>query len=163
MPEPSAESVDRIRDIIFGPKMRDYEQRFETHASDLTRIHAELDRLAEQLAAQAAAQTKALQALRQELRGADNDLRLELKGEVDRLAGQLAEQQAETGASLQALRSELRAADGELREELRRIAQKLTDDKTDRATLGDLFIELGRHVKSGGSLADLLQGLDAGQ
>ena len=23
------ESVDRIRDIIFGPKMRDYEQRFE--------------------------------------------------------------------------------------------------------------------------------------
>jgi hypothetical protein len=38
--------------------------------------------------------------------------------------------------------------------------QRLTDDKTDRSTLGELFVELGNHIKSGGNLADLLQGLD---
>ena len=35
----------------------------------------------------------------------------------------------------------------------------LTDDKTDRSTLGELFIELGQHVKTGGSLTDLLKDL----
>ena len=46
-----------------------------------------------------------------------------------------------------------------LREELRQIAQRLTDDKTDRSTLGELFIELGRRVEQGGSLTDLLKDL----
>jgi hypothetical protein len=39
--------------------------------------------------------------------------------------------------------------------------QLLTDDKTERSMLGELFVELGNHVKSGGSLSDLLQGLEA--
>jgi hypothetical protein len=41
----SVESVDRIRDIIFGPKMRDYEQRFDAILRDLDRLQQELDHL----------------------------------------------------------------------------------------------------------------------
>ena len=194
------ESVERIRDIIFGPKMRDYEQRFDALTRDLNRLQADLDGLAEQLTAKDAAQTKNLQSARQDLRQANGDLRNELKSEATRLGGQLAEQhtahanalqsarqellqgdatlQAELKAeleqvgcaladhesaqksSLQSLRQELRKADADLREELRQVMQRLTDDKTDRSALGELFIELGNHVKSGGNLADILQGLE---
>lgn len=194
------ESVERIRDIIFGPKMRDYEQRFDALLRDLNRLQQDLDQLGEQLASKDAAQSKNMQAIRQEFRQADGELRNEVKAEATRLSGLLAEQHtAHTNGlqasrqellqaddvlqatfkadleqlsttltenettqkhALQSLRQELRKADADLREELRQVMQRLTDDKTDRSTLGELFIELGNHVKSGGSLSDILQGLD---
>lgn len=203
MPEQSAlqgESVERIRDIIFGPKMRDYEQRFDALVRDVGRLQEELDRLAEQATAKDAVQSKNLQALRQELRQADGELRTDLKAEAVRLTTQMAEQHAVHTAALngarqelhladdnlqaafkadieqvncaqadheaaqkttlQSLRQELRKADADIREELRQVMQRLTDEKTDRSTLGELFVELGNHIKSGGNLADLLQGLD---
>jgi chromosome segregation ATPase len=194
------ESVERIREIIFGPKMRDYEQRFEAVTRDLGRLQQELDHLNEQLTAKDAAQGKNLQGMRQELRQTGSDLRKELKAEITRAGAQLTEQTAAQATNLQTLRQELhqadddlhaqakadleelatqmaeqdavqktnlgdlrqelRKADADLREELRQIAQRLTDDKTDRSTLGELFIELGGHLKTGGSLADLLQNLE---
>ena len=194
------ESVDRVRDILFGPKMRDFEQRFEVLSRDMSRLQGDLDQLSEQLTATDAGQGKALQGLRQELRQASGDLRSEYKGEVARLGTQLAEQVAAQSTNLQALRQELRQADSDLqtqihadleqlgtqtaeqnaslqsslqglrqelrkadaglREELRQLTQRLTDDKADRSTMGDLFIELGNHVKTGGSFADLLKVLD---
>lgn len=193
------ESVDRIRDIIFGPKIRDYEQRFEALTRDVGRLQGEIDHLNEQLTSKDAAQAKAVQGLRQELRQANGELRSALKGELSRLGNQLAEHNATQTTDLgnlrqefsnadsdlldkvkaqveglsaelseqdtaqrtqqEALRQELRRADAELREELRQVAQRLTDGKTDRSTLGELFIELGQHVKTGGSLTDLLKDL----
>jgi chromosome segregation ATPase len=111
-----AQEVDRIRDIIFGSQMRDYEQRFKNAQRDLDRLQQELDRLTEQLTEQ------------------DNN----------------------QGKKLQALRREMRQADDDLRDELRQTVNKLNSDKVDRVALGDLFTELGAHLKSGGSLADLL-------
>jgi septal ring factor EnvC (AmiA/AmiB activator) len=115
---PSQEVV-RIRDIIFGSQMQDYEQRFDVVQRDLDRLQQEIDRLSEQLADQDGNQSKKLQNLRQEMRKADKDLR----------------------------------------EELRQTAQKLMTDKVDRVAMGDLFIELGTHLKTGDSLADLLKDL----
>jgi hypothetical protein len=193
------ESVDRIRDIIFGPKMRDYDQRFEALVRDVGRLQGDIDQLSEKLTSKDAAQVKAVQSLRQELRQADGEIRSEMKGEAARLGNQMAEQNAAQTVSLgnlrqelnradsdlaekvklqiedlsaqmseqdathrtqqEALRQELRRADAELREELRQMAQRLTDSKTDRSMLGELFIELGQHVKTGGSLTDMLNGL----
>lgn len=197
---PQPDSVDRIRDIIFGTTMRDYEQRFEAVVRDLSRAQTELDRLNELLAAKDAAQTKNLQSLRQELRQADSDLRTEARNEAARLSAQFTEQNTSQGAQLQglredlskadgdlhnelvaaterlsaqvaeevatrntdlqALRQELRRADLDLRDELRQIAQRLTDTKTDRSVLGELFVELGNHIKTGDGLANLLKGLE---
>jgi predicted nucleic acid-binding Zn-ribbon protein len=116
----SIEEVDRIRDIIFGHQMRDYEQRFQIFQRDLERLQQEIDRLIEQLADQDSSQSKKLQDLRREMRKADDGLR----------------------------------------DELRETAQRLTIEKVDRVALGELFIELGTHLKTGGSLAELLKGLE---
>ena len=116
----SVQEVDRIRDIIFGPQMRDYQQRFQMFQRDLERLQQEIDRLTEQLADQDSSQSKKLQDLRREMRKADDGLR----------------------------------------DELRETAQRLTVEKVDRVALGDLFIELGTHLKTGGSLAELLKSLE---
>ena len=115
----SAGEVDRVRDIIFGPQMRDYEQRFELARRDLERLQQELDRLNEQLADQDREQNKRMQGLRRDMRQADDDLR----------------------------------------GELRQASQKLTVDKVDRVALGELFVQLGTHLKTGGSLSDMLNGV----
>jgi hypothetical protein len=115
----STQQVERIRDIIFGPQMRDYDQRFQVIQRDLERLQQALDHLTEQLTDQDSEQNKKLQTLRREVRQGDDDLR----------------------------------------GELRQTAQKLTTEKVDRMALGELFIELGTHLKEGGSLTDLLKGL----
>ena len=84
-----------------------------------------------------------------------------LQQELDRLAEKLADQDRSQSKSLQDLRREMRSADDDLRDELRETARTLTNDKVDRVALGELFIELGTHLKSGGSMADLLKELVA--
>jgi chromosome segregation ATPase len=117
------QEVERIRDIIFGSQMRDYEQRFQVVQRDLSRLQQELDRLADQMSEQDQAQSKKLQALRGEMRQSDDDLRDELRQAVD----------------------------------------QLMTDKMDRSALGDMFVEVGQRLKSGGSLSDLLGQLTEGE
>lgn len=115
----SPQELHRIRDIIFGPQMREYEQRFQLLQRDLERLQQSIDQLTEQVSEQDSDHTKKLQALRREMRQGGDDLR----------------------------------------GELRQVAQSLSDDKVDRRTLGELFIELGTHLKAGGALGDLLKDL----
>ena len=117
------EKMDRVRDIIFGPQMRDYDQQLQSIKRDLDRLQQEIDHLNERLVEQDGNHLKKLQALHREMRQVDDDVR----------------------------------------NELRQTAQKLTIDKVDRLALGELFIELGGHLKMGGSLAgiaDWLKSLD---
>ncbi len=118
-PEEGGPEVDRIRDIIFGPQMRDYQQRFQTVQRDLDRLQQEINQLSEQLA----------------------------------------EQDRSQGERLQALRKEVRRADDDLRNELRETAKELGTAKVDRVILGELFVELGTRLKTGGAFSDLLRGL----
>ena len=83
-----------------------------------------------------------------------------LQTEIDRLAEQLAEQDDAQSKKLQKLRQDMRKADDDLRDELRQTAQKLGTEKMDRVVLGEMFVELGTQLKSGGSMADLLKGLE---
>ena len=82
-----------------------------------------------------------------------------LQEELDRLSEQLSDQDSNQNKKVNQLRRDLRKADDGLRDELRQTAQTLAVDKVDRAVLGELFIELGTHLKKGGTLADLLQEL----
>ncbi len=125
-PEEGGPEVDRIRDIIFGPQMRDYQQRFQIVQRDLDRLQQEINQLTEQLA----------------------------------------EQDRSQGERLQVLRKEVRQADDDLRSELRETAKELGTAKVDRVTLGELFVELGTRIKTGGAFTDLLKDLvetDQGQ
>jgi len=87
----AAEEVGRIRDILFGQQMRDYQQRFDALRRDLERAQGELNRLREQLAEQDADQEKKLASLRQEARDADDALRSELR----ETAAQLSDEKAD--------------------------------------------------------------------
>ena len=80
-----AQEVDRIRDIIFGTQMQDYDGRFQTVQRDLDRLQQEIDDLAERLADQDSSQSKKLQNLRSEMRKADDDLREELRQTAQKL------------------------------------------------------------------------------
>jgi hypothetical protein len=114
------QDVGRIREIIFGSQMRDYEQRFRLLQRDLEGLQGELEALREQVSAQGKEQDKKLQALRDDTRRSDDDLRAEMRQAVDRL----------------------------------------TMDKVDRSTLGDLLIELGNRLKQDSALGSLLETLD---
>jgi predicted RNase H-like nuclease (RuvC/YqgF family) len=115
----SAQEIERIRDIIFGTQMRQYEQLVATLQSDIRRLEQQIVQLNEQAAERETNQTRTAQLIRQEIRDAD----------------------------------------GGLRSELRQLTEKLEQEKVGRALLGELFIELGNQIKTGGSLADLLHGL----
>lgn len=80
-----SQDVERIRDIIFGTQMRDYQQRFEVFQRDLARLQQQLDHLSEQLAEQDSNQGKKVQSLRQELRQAEDELRSELRETAQKL------------------------------------------------------------------------------
>jgi Skp family chaperone for outer membrane proteins len=83
-PEPAHE-VDRIRDIIFGGAMRDYEQRFQTVHGELQRLQKEIDQLGSQLATQDSEQNAKLQALRQETHKAAESLEAALRKAIKEL------------------------------------------------------------------------------
>ena len=113
------QDVGRIREIIFGSQMRDYEQHFRQLERDLANLQAELEALREQTGKQDKEQTKKLQALRDDTRRSDDDLRAEMREAVDRL----------------------------------------TMDKVDRSTLGDLLIEMGNRLKEDSALGSMLETL----
>lgn len=81
----NSQEVERIRDIIFGAQIRDYEQRFQLFQRDLKRLQQEIDRLTEQLAEQGVDQNKKNQQLRAEVRQADDDLRDEFRQTAQQL------------------------------------------------------------------------------
>lgn len=84
-PTEPAQELDRIRDIIYGPQMREYQQQFQVIQRDIDRLRQEIDRLTEQLAEQDSSQGKKLQALRRETRKGDDDLRGELREKAQEL------------------------------------------------------------------------------
>ncbi|RLC60205.1 MAG: hypothetical protein DRI80_11260 [Chloroflexota bacterium] len=88
------EEIERIRDIIFGAQMRDYERRFQITQRDLDRLQQEIDRLAERLVAQEREQSKKLQDLRQEMRKAHDGLRDELRQTAQKLTDDKVDRQA---------------------------------------------------------------------
>jgi hypothetical protein len=113
------QDVGRIREIIFGSQMRDYEQRFRLLQQDLEGLQGELEALREQTSTQDKELDKKLQKLRDDMRRSDDGLRAEMREAVDRL----------------------------------------TMDKVDRSTLGDLLIELGNRLKQDSALGSLLETL----
>lgn len=173
----SLEKMDRIRELVFGSQMRDYNQRFEVVNRDLGRLQQEINRLNEQLSVQAHAasqrlnevdarlsaelqnqarlQTEATQAvdhkLTDQVQALDRRTTEQFR-EADKKNNtrfqEIAEQLAQVNQELQRA---LRQIEGELRGEVRDWSERLTHDKTDRFSLGDLLIELGSNLKEGDS------------
>ncbi len=172
-PEPSAlpeqgaagADVDRIRDILFGAKMQDYDQRFDAVEQRLgesveqlrqsltsrvahieTFMKEELERLANKQVAERKDRVAALEALNESLGRLDARMQdglddLEESGAKDRMAlrNELLEQSSE-------LNEALRQRSEELRNLLNQETRRLQQDKTGREEMSRLMSEVAMRL-----------------
>jgi len=146
---PAAGNVDKIRDILFGPQMRDYDRRFTRledavmkEAADLrestrkrfealeTYIRKEFDALEDRLKAERAERGASHEGLAKRI----GDLNDQTSGAHRELRGTILDQSKQIGEEIERRHQELSAL-------LDRRFQELRKDKTDRAALAALFSE----------------------
>lgn len=164
----SGGNVDKIRDILFGAQMRDYNRRFarleetvERSLADLrsdvdgrlqaleTFTRSELTALDERLRAEGAARTDDSRRLTRELESTERALQQrlgELGDRTSRAEQSLRQQLLELTRSL---RGELREQHGNLTRDLDSAIETLTSDKVDRAGLAGLFSEIALRLDDG--------------
>jgi hypothetical protein len=158
-----APGVDKIRELLFGNQMQDYDRRFslmeERFQQKLRDMDAESTR---NLAALESSMKKQLESIagqvrqEQELRTeGDKELGWGLREQIqaiDKRLGQLSDQLAtlerefteRLGHETQTLRDDIRRRNDEMRATTERMFSELGNVKTDRNLLAGLFVEIAR-------------------
>ena len=163
-----AANLDKVRDILFGVQVRDFERRFarleERLLKETTELKEDVKRRLEALENYARQESEALAAqirAEQNARGeAQRDLSRELNETAkafDRRTGaldeQLAKGQRESRQQLleqyQRLSDDIRTKMDDVLATLAREAQELRTDKTDRAVLASLLNEMALRLTNG--------------
>lgn len=162
-------NVDKIRDILFGSQMRDYDRRFATTEERLQReaaalrddlgrrllateqyLRAELDTLAGNLKTEEADRVQAIRAAQEGL----SALHREMGERLSALAEQSAQQHRDLRAQLletqRAMADDVQRRYEELSATLRREVLDLRDAKSDRVALASMFAELAQRLTSEG-------------
>ena len=159
-------NVDKIRDILFGGQMRDYEQRFVDLEKRLTqridRLGKDVDKRVERLNAFAKREvdklTEQLKTERKDRIAVDKSGARDLKDfgqQVEAWFGEVEEQldaeSRELRSALHEQNEELSALIGETRDQLNAAlaseAQELTDSKVAREDLAGLLTEVALRLK----------------
>jgi len=162
-----AGNVDKIREILFGGQMRDYEKRFsrleERLLKESEQLREETRRLFSTLEAfikkEAEAQNEAMNAERHNREGTLSLLSRELHETRDNLASKLQQSLELTTKGQRDLRQqildqsrglaeEMRRKYDELAASLTRDIQELDKDKMDRSSLSALFRELAMRLNN---------------
>jgi len=165
-PAGGQDSVDRIRDILFGAQVRQYDQRFhgvEEHIrNEVVKLREESRKAAETLEQYA---KKGLESLLAQLKteqkersdsGSDLGRKLDnLNKSLEKRINRLEEAANASRLDLQeqilqqskTLLQEIQQLHTELTATLRKAVQELRKDKADRLALGNLFNELGLRLK----------------
>ena len=171
--EPSGEelagsgNVDKIRDILFGTQMRDYEKRFARLEERLLKESGDLreemkrrfEALESYLKQELEALTDRLKAEQDERAASIDKTTGELRSlaqTVDKRAAQLDEQASKSQRELRqqlldqskTLSDEIRQKYAELSAVMHRELAGLSNDKTDRATLAALFTEVALRLNN---------------
>src|ERR1700735_5249711 len=153
---PEGANVDKIRDILFGSQMRDYEKRFVrledtgTKALDTlgSFIRQEVDSLSTRLKSEKSERTEAFKEISREIK--DGSKVIEKK--LSQLEEQMSDGQGELRANLlehtKAVSSEIDKLRRDTAAALNREVDVLRDEKTDRAALADLFTEFSLRLKN---------------
>jgi DNA anti-recombination protein RmuC len=164
-PPAGGASIDKVRDILFGGQMRDYDRRFARLEERLARdtsdlkedvkkrlaaleqyVKQEIDALGERLSAEHAGREEAVKSLGEELR--------ESAKSIDRRTAAMDDQSAKAQRDLrqqlldqhQRLTDELQSRHQELLAALGRESSELRDEKADRAALAALFTEMAMRL-----------------
>ena len=170
---PEGANVDKIRDILFGSQMRDYEKRFarleesvaktvETLREDMTKrfdtlssfVQQEVESLSHRLKTEKSERTDGLKDISREIK----DAMKVIEKKLGQLEEQMADGQSELRAKMlensKAVTSEIEKLRRDTTAALNREVDVLRDEKTDRASLADLFSEFSLRLKNKFELPD---------
>ncbi len=148
--DPGPGNIDKIRDILFGSNMRDYEQRFARLEEALKKESSDLrETTRHHLEALEAFVHKELAALEGRL-NTERDERSATSASILKKIGEVENQEAQAKREIRndllqqskELTDAIRAKGEELIALLERRAQELQHSKTDRAALAGLFNEV---------------------
>ncbi|HKS83697.1 MAG TPA: hypothetical protein VJR23_19500 [Candidatus Acidoferrales bacterium] len=164
---PEGANVDKIRDILFGSQMRDYEKRFsrleESVAKSLDNLREDMTKRLETLSGFVKQEVESLSQRVKNEKAERTDGFKELGREmkdgmklVEKKLGQIEEQMADGQSEIRAKMLEHAKSNAaeidKLRREmagaLDREVETLRDEKTDRAALADLFAEFSLRLKN---------------
>lgn len=169
--EETAESIDQVRDILFGAQMRTVDRRLsqleermqrelEAARKDLSKQIADLDgramkqdeALSEKLKAESAKRSEDLKALRADMNKGFKDLDKSLGKLDDATAKADAELRDQLLALGETLKADLQAVNESLTADVNQYVDELRSEKTDIASLVELYTDMARR------LADILEG-----
>ncbi|MFC2037327.1 hypothetical protein ACFLYD_05070 [Chloroflexota bacterium] len=153
--------VDRIRDIIFGPQMRLYEQQFKRVVGQLDLLNKQLEDLRTTLDEKQAEQESRTREVQADMLQRHTDLEHTFSTRLEQLEAKFDQQGVELRAESRQLAADLRTQGKDLRSEFTSALDALDDDKTSRHNLGDLLQEMGTRLKQQVGVADLLGQLGA--
>jgi exonuclease VII large subunit len=160
-------NVDKIREILFGGQMRDYDKRFSRLEERLLKESNELregnrrslEALETFVKNEFASLANRLQMEQQSREGSDQNLSRELQESIRSVEGKLTQFQNQTTEAQRDLRQQLLDQSKSLNEEIRRkhdelsttIEREVADlshEKTDRSSLSALFTELALRLNN---------------
>ena len=166
-------NVDKIRDILFGSNMREYEKRFArleerlTKSSDALRddlkkrfdtlesyVREEMEANNQRLKAEKAERNEGLKELTRETRDSSKSLEKKLSQFEEQLSSAQADLRSRILDQSKSLSNQIQKTKDDLESALEREAETLRTDKTDRAQLADLFTELSMRLKGELELPD---------
>jgi hypothetical protein len=147
--QPPAAEVDRIRDIIFGPQMRNYDKQFKRMANQLDLIGKQVQELRAAFDQQLSTEEARTREFQEAIGQRQTDLEKTIAGRLGNLEAGYERQQADLAAQMRQLATEMRS-------EFTTALNAMEDDTANRHDLGDLLIEMGTRLKEQMGLADLL-------
>jgi hypothetical protein len=166
-------NVDKIRDILFGSNMREYEKRFArleerlTKSSDALRddlkkrfdtlesyVREEMESNNQRLKAEKAERNEGLKELTRETRDSSKSIEKKLSQLEEQLTSAQADLRSRILDQSKALSNQIQKTKDDLEAALESEAEALRTDKTDRLQLADLFTELSMRLKDELELPD---------
>ena len=166
-----AQSVDKIREIIFGNQMQDYDKRFARleegvekkllELSDTTRkrldsieafIKKEIDALSDRLKNEQSLRDAATQKISKELKDSTQLLSKDIEQLVEKQSKDTRELRQQILDASKELANDIASKQAEAAQALKRAYNELNEDKVARTTLSELLMELA--VRTSNELAE---------
>jgi chromosome segregation ATPase len=179
--------VDKIRNLLFGSQMQDYdrrfsklEERFLEHLKDIesetarnltafeSNAKKQVDSLAGQLREEKDTRADADKEIDRALREQNQALEKRIRSISDQLSQLERDMADRLTQETHALREEIKRKSGDIQHTIEKIFAELSNDKTDRSLLSSLFVEVAKclnqdaGLKSAGAGAEPSRGWPVG-
>jgi DNA anti-recombination protein RmuC len=157
----SGGNIDKIRDILFGVQMRDYDRRFSRLEERLTKeadklkeetqqrlenleifIKKEIEALTTRLVSEQNLRAEAIQTANQDLKTLSQNFEKKLTQLNEQTAKNESDIRQQILTQSKTLTDEIKRKHDDLLNSLERESVELRDDKADRAALAELFTEM---------------------